>query len=471
MEIPVFGKVILNSLKKNAFAYLEIPLERALEKQMSQLHLKFGRMEKTDIGAKLNIQKGTKIENLPFTNYDFYEPFYNNPSPSSFMYPIEEYARVKTSGTTGKDKWFMMPKRAMRAGLRETGLPVAFAAFHDGEKITLEYGDTIYLNMGPAPYISGAMVTTASSEKHVPFLNIVPNINLSYKDKVEYFILNHQRIDAAWMSASTLVNHVMPHVSEKVHLKGLMLLDDLVGRAYKKEIAEFAGVTPKTSYASTETPACSIPSIQHSMSFIFDPRRGAFEFKPLRNEGNIVGLNEVQVGELYRLYYTDLIGELTRYDTAVSFKCIAKGDDVLYCDFPVFEFHSRLDKSISINNYTRITEEELMLALKDAGIQFMDFTARNDRIKSYEYMHLYVELTTENNPEKVEAALHKYLYANDCDYKMLSDFYNYTPVKVTLLPKGTVSKFLEQKEGGYPKISRIGMKEEEFLFLQSLCKN
>ncbi len=66
------------------------------------------------------------------------------------------------------------------------------------------------------------------------------------------------------------------------------------------------------------------------MGFIFDPRRGFFEFAPCQNkaEEEPVGLNEVKVGEIYRLIYTDLVGEITRYDTANSFKCIAKGDEI-----------------------------------------------------------------------------------------------------------------------------------------------
>jgi len=234
-----------------------------------------------------------------------------------------------------------------------------------------------------------------------------------------------------------------------------MLLDDLVTRAYKDEITEFAGIPPKSSYASTETPACSIPSIQYPLGFIFDPRRGVFEFSPLekdeKGDEKTLGLEDVQVGEKYRLYFTDLIGELTRYDTAVSFKCIAKGDNILFSDFPVFEYHSRLDKAISLSNYTRITEDELITAFKNAGIQFMDFTAKADREGGYEYLHLYVELLAKKSPKEVENAIHQQLYANDGDYKMLADFFDYVPVKVNLLLKGTVAKFLEQKAGAFPK--------------------
>jgi len=474
MQVPTFGKQMLNSLKKNAFSAFQVPLEKAIEKQTVSLQSKFRRMETTEIGKKLHVLSGTNLETVQFTDYDFYAPFYDNPSPSSFMYPLEDYTRVKTSGTTGKDKWFLIPKKAMRASLRETGLPLIFAAFHDGHKITMEYGDTIYLSMGPAPYISGASVTMGSSEKQVPFLNMVPNINLSYKEKIEYLILNYKKIDAVWINASTLVNQVMPAIHEPLHLKGLMLLDDLVARAYNKEIAEFAGVQPKTAYGSTETVACSIPSVQYLMGFIFDPRRGVYEFAKIENKEKsdkaVKGLSDVQVGEIYRMYFTSLLGELTRYSTAISFRCIAKGDDILFSDFPVFEYHSRLDKAISLTNYTRITEEELLMALKNAGVQWVDFTAKVDREGGYEQLHLYIELVDHKSSKEVETAVHRQLYVNDGDYKMLADTYGYVPVRVSLLSKGTVAKFLEQAIGVSPKMCRIDMKESELDRLISLTK-
>jgi hypothetical protein len=475
MQVPAFGKIVLNALKKNAFAAFQVPLENALEKQTKALQAKFKRMENTEMGTKLHVHQAIGLENVPFTNYDFYAPFYNSPSPKSFMYPIEDYLKVKTSGTTGTDKLFLIPRIALKRALRETGLPVVFALFHDGQRIALEYGDTMYLNLGPAPFISG-MFNLGSSEKSAPFLNLVPNINLSYREKVDYFILNHKTIDAAWLTASAIVTQVMPKIGEPIKLKGLMLIDDLIAKAYRDEITRFVGVPPKTLYASTETIAPTIPSVQHSMSFIFDPRRGVFEFVKLEKtetekEEKPVGLNGVKVGNVYRLIYTDLIGELTRYDTANSFKCTAKGDDALCSDFPVFEFQARLDKTIAIMNFTRIDEKELLEAFQHTGIQFTDFTARINREGSYEYLYLYVELRGKITAKDLENEIHKTLYATDKDYKMLVDLFEYTPIRVELLPKGTFAKYLEKRSGAYPKVCRINMNEEEFDRLISLVRS
>lgn len=476
MQIPAIGRFTLEKLKANAFNSFQIPLEKALENQARILNYKLDRLEKTSIGKKLGVNGKTNFKDLPYTDYNFYAPFYDAPSPYAFMYPLEEYIPIKTSGTTGKNKLFLIPKEALKKVLRQTALPVICALFHDGEKIALEYGDTFYLNVGPAPYLSGTMFNMGSQEKTVPFLKLTPNINLTYKEKVDYFIYNCKKINAAWLMASTLITQIIPQIKEPIQLKGLILMDDLVARTHKEEITKFTGTTPKTLYASTETVSPSIPSVQHSMGFIFDPRRGLFEFIPYenndKNQEKTVGLNEVQVGKIYRLIYTDLIGELTRYDTTNTFKCIAKGDDIINTDFPVFEYHSRLDATISIMNFTRIGETELLEAFRAIGLKIVEFTTKLRSEGGHEYIQFYIELIEEKTKQHIiEEKIHQYLYTNNKDYKTLSDSFSYIPIKLTLLPKNTFAKYLENKSGTFPKVCRINISNDELDQLLSMTTN
>ncbi len=87
MQIPALGKFTLERLKENAFNSFQIPLTVALEKQTEKLNRKLERLERTDIGKKLGVHRGVNIQEIPETNYDFYAPFYENPSTHSFMYP------------------------------------------------------------------------------------------------------------------------------------------------------------------------------------------------------------------------------------------------------------------------------------------------------------------------------------------------------------------------------------------------
>ncbi|HIE14983.1 TPA: hypothetical protein EYP70_06895, partial [Candidatus Bathyarchaeota archaeon] len=222
LSYPTIGRFFLNQMKKKALKPFRGSLSSTIEKQERMLKEKFRRMERTEIGRKLGIKSGTDIEDLPLTRYEFYEPFFNNPSPGAFMYPLENYERMKTSGTAGKEKWFMMPRRYIIKSAYETGVTAIMLSTFDGEKITLEYGDRVYLNLAPRPYMGAVLLSTASGkEGRFPLLNIVPNLNLSFEEKVKFFINNCESLDLAVIQASILVSQILPKVKKKLELKGI----------------------------------------------------------------------------------------------------------------------------------------------------------------------------------------------------------------------------------------------------------
>jgi len=467
---PTIGKMVFKFLKRKALKSLDTPLEKTLEKQSGMLELKFKRMEETEIGRKLGIHRKVRLQDIPMTDYGFYESFLNNPTSSAFMYNLEDYIRVRTSGTSGKEKWFMLPQEELKRAIFETLIPVIFIVFHDGEKSTLKYGDSFYLNAAPRPFLTGYM---ASKVPRSGFINIVPNINLSYHDKVRYFILNYRKIDGAVMLASTLISQIMPSIGKPIQLKGLALFDAQIAEVYRKELQEFTGAIPKSTYFGTETFLCSLPSVQCPLGFMFDWHRGVFEFLPIRNgevEKESIEVDQVNVGEIYQLVYTSAISELTRYNLKDCVKCVAKGDDILGVDYPIFKFHSRLEKTISLQNFTRISEDELIIAFTETGIPFIDFTARVEMEKGLEYLAVYIEHTGDMSAEEIQKVIHKQLYEIDRDYRDLVDFFGYIPLRIHLVTKGVFSKYLEGKISAVPKVDRINMREEEFKMILKLMK-
>lgn len=473
INIPFVAKTVLKAYKKNAFKPFRVPLQEAFEKQERTLKTKLEKLAKTNIGKKMGAHRNLKLKDLPITDYSFYETFYNNPKPQDFMFPLKDYVRIKTSGTAGKEKVYLRPRQKVLTSFMETGVPAFFAAFHDGDKITLNYGDNFYVNMGPAPFAAGSTFSLVSKEKKVPFFNIIPNVNLPYNDKVRYFISNHEKIDGAIMLASTLICQVMPAIGKPIKLKGLLMPDTPEVEMYMEDIREFTGVTPRTAYASTETIACSIPSVQHTLGFIFDLRRGVYEFAPTEKsdeDQQYLPLNEVTVGQTYRLIYTDLESEITRFDTKDAVKCIAYGDDILETDYPIFKFQARTDKTISLHNFTRIDEEELITVMREAKIPFVEFTAKLESEQGHEYLSIYIELGEKENQEKFQNKLHQQLTKTDEDYQNLTNYFDYIPLKTYIVPKGTFAKYLEQKEGSMAKVDRINMREEEFAKLSKLME-
>ena len=147
-------------------------------------------MENTEIGRRLGIRSGIRIQDVPLTDYSFYQPFYENPSPNAFQYPLDDYFRVRTSGTSGLEKWFMLPKAELKNAIPRSIIANFFTAFHNGERCTLEYGDTIFFLSSPGPFIGGEIMGEAGNSR---FMKMLPNINLSFREKIDFFIRNHQK--------------------------------------------------------------------------------------------------------------------------------------------------------------------------------------------------------------------------------------------------------------------------------------
>ncbi|MDQ1280442.1 MAG: auxin-responsive promoter family protein [Thermoproteota archaeon] len=471
---PSIGKMILNFKEGRVFEPYEVSVEVARKKQEESLSRKFARMEKTGIGKKLGVNQRTKLEEIPVTDYNFYEGFFRKPSADAFMYPLEEYERARTSGTSGAEKWFMIPKLSL-VKCWETGFVNIMAMFHDGEKITFRYGDVVYVNVAPQPFVGGFMLDYAGRETY-GIIKLVPNLNLSFSDKIQFFIRNYDKLDGAVMLASTLVSQIMHQIDGTITLKGLITLDSQIAEMYTNKIRDFTGILPKTIYGTTETLNCTISSVQYPLGFFFDWKRGIFEFCPAGKDEpqkmsstNLTSLDKVEVGKIYNLIFTSLEGELTRYLIDDTFQCIARRDDVLSIDFPIFKFSSRFGKRLSIQNFTRIDEAELLSALRDINVSFIDFTARVEEENGSEYLALYLEKTGPISEKELKQSLNDILYKVDVDYRNVVDFFGYIPIKIYFVPRGTFLKYMEEKIASWGKVERINMKQEGFqIILESL---
>jgi len=150
---------------------------------------------------------------------------------------------------------------------------------------------------------------------------------------------------------------------------------------------------------------------------------------------------------------------------------VAKGDDILNADCPVFKFFSRSEKTIILQSFTRISEEELLTAFSEAGIPYIDFTTRVEVEGGFEYLIIYLEYVGSLTVEKIQKSIHEQLYGKDKDYHDLVDFFDYVPIKIRLVPRGVFAKYLEGiPTGGFPKVDKINMSDKEFERLMRLIK-
>ena len=181
----------------------------------------------------------------------------------------------------------------------------------------------------------------------------------------------------------------------------------------------------------------------------------------LKDTSEIVRSSDVEVRGRYQLIATPMKNDMTRYVTPDIFECVAKGDSVLGTDQPIFRYYARMDRLLVLHNFTRIAEDELLNVLSEAGIPFVDFTARMELHGSREYMVMYLELATPMEVEEVTDRIHEELLRVDKDWRDLTDFMRYKPLKVVLLPRRTFVNYLS-KRVGMPRIERINMKDEWF---------
>lgn len=468
-------RMVLNRLKESALDFLRE--EDVSGKQERLLGSKLDKMKRTKMGKELGIDKASSIEDLPLTTYAFYEKYFLNPSPEAFMYPLDQYTKAITSGTTGKPKVYLLPKPFMMDFLRKEALPILLTVTHDGEEMTFEFGDTLYLNVAPAPYGSGLELESFKEliGRSRELINLVPDDpNLSFHEKVDYFIRNHQDIDIALMTITTLLDEVCSRISEPLKLKGFLTLDKSAV-AFKKEIKEATGSYPKVIYGSTEFGTPTTPSVQYPGHFIFDWRTAYWEFLPegsaiateepmAKADVELIPLGDVKVGKRYQLVATTFKSELTRYVTSDLLECVSMGDNIIETSLPVFKFYARADKLINLHNFTRIGEEELLEAFNNSGTPFVDFTARGELHGTREYLVVYVEPTKTIDVKMAEKEFHRQLYKIDKDYRDLSDFFGYTPLMLKVLRRGTFKRYLRGKRG-MPKVDRVNMKEEHFKIL------
>jgi len=469
----------MNSVLNTIFKYL---LKRNVTKFLNEkniagrnesfLRTKLRKLSTCNLGKKLGIEPHSTITDIPLTGYDFYQDFFINPREGDLLYPIKQYVRALTSGTMSKPKTFLLPRIAFKENIRKTGLSIFMISTHDGDRYTLEMGDVVYGNY-PGGNFLAAFLANAFKSSQSRFFSLVPENSgeMTFQDKVDYFVQNHKSIDVAFMPVTTLIDDIRERVEEPVSLKGFLTYD-VSSIPLKEEIKEFCQTYPSTFYGSTETLLLAIPSVEHHGGFFFDWRFVYPEFiheehaidpniSTVDDPPDTLSLWDLEVGERYQLVATPFFNDSTRYLMPDILECISDGDNILSIQIPVFKYYSRSDKLLSLHNFTRINEEEMVQVLKNAGIPFLDFTVRKEMESAREYLSIYLELRGVMSEQEVYDSLNRELMEYDKDWRDLSNFMNYTPLRVNILPENTFKKYLESLEGQV-RVSRMGMRDERF---------
>ena len=143
-------------------------------------------------------------------------------------------------------------------------------------------------------------------------------------------------------------------------------------------------------------------------------------------------------------------------------------------EIPQFEYVDRIPTVIDIAGFTRITENSInkVIEYSKLGVEFYTAYKEYDE-KNRSYMHMCVEMTEEAIHSSMITAniikdhLSVYFKNFDHDYNDLKKLLGIDPLKVTILPCGTIDKY---KNRFGKSIRTINPKKEEIIELLRIAE-
>jgi hypothetical protein len=227
----------------------------------------------------------------------------------------------------------------------------------------------------------------------------------------------------------------------------------------KKKIEYYWGVRPLEIFGGTE-PACIATETWSKNGLVFFPDVDFYEFIPISEmERNLEKpsyipstylLDELVAGNQYELVVSNFKGgAFARYRTGDIFKCLSMSNEQEGIKLPQFAYVDRNPTVIDIAGFTRISETTISKALEISKLDIEEWFA----VKEYDelkraFLHLYVEVGSGAikggiTQEIINEHLAIYFRYVDGDFRDLKSLLGMDPLLVTIIPQGTISKFVD----------------------------
>lgn len=312
-----------------------------------------------------------------------------------------------------------------------------------GFKMGLQRGVDLFFGLSSVIVkVGNSFVDNCSSSGKFSFIKTSP--------KMSYRFLK------AWIKSKQEKTPIMP--KDIWNLKGLICAGT-DSASLKKQIEYYWGVKPLEMFGGTE-PACIATETWNKNGLVFFPDVGFYEFIP-KNEmeknldnpsyiPNTYLMDELVSGTEYELVISNLKGgAFLRYRLGDIFRCISLKNEVEGINLPQFEYVDRIPSFIDIAGFTRISEATINEALKASKLDIDDWFAFKDFDElNRAFLHLYVEVVPHQNrgtltKEIINEHLAIYFRYIDSDYKDLKTLLGIEPLKITIIPSGTINRFEE----------------------------
>jgi hypothetical protein len=490
---------------KKYCGFLDLGMEEFMEIQRRLLMEQIDLLSKCELGRKLLGEKvPTSVEEfrqtVPLTTYyDDYLPYLAEKRED--VLPVKPVWWLHTSGRSGFGfKWVPYTQEAVRK-LGECALAgMIFASCSKRGEFVFEEGDTMLQALAPFPYVSGAIARRLQEEFSFTFLppleeadkmgfqeRIQKGFHMALKSGLDIFngvssvlvkIGEQFRQGAGTLSFSASLLHpkvlfrlIRGVIRSRMAGRSYLLPKDLwdvkcVGTGstdtalFRHQIEEYWGRTPIELYGATEATALLIVQGWNAKGMTFFPDIDFLEFIPeeehikskedLTYQPSTLLLDEVKPGKTYELVITNFMGGIfVRYRIGDLIKIISLEDEEIGVALPQAVFYSRGDDVIDLASFTRLTERDVWQAIEEAGVAYVDWTARKEYLARKPVLQLYIELKEERDQEEVKRAVHRRLREIHKSYGELEDMLGIDPLQVTLLPPASFARYYQdrQKEG------------------------
>jgi hypothetical protein len=216
------------------------------------------------------------------------------------------------------------------------------------------------------------------------------------------------------------------------------------------------GRYPLDAYISTEGGIIATQTWDYgSMTFL--PNINFLEFVPeseyIKNKEDSLYMpktilfDELKAGEKYELVITNFHGSpLMRYRTGDIIKITSFKNNNLNIRLPQMEFEGRIDYTLDIGGFIRLSEKIIWQAISNTGVQYVDWVARREHRGSEAILHIFIEPKADSllNEKNLAQGVFRELKAMESGlpFNDINDTLTIVPVEVTLLPHGAFERYL-----------------------------
>jgi len=483
--------------------FLDLSVKEFMDIQNSLLMEQIGMFSKSELGKKiLNGKQPRTIAEFravcPLTEYEDYADILL--SKDEKMLPAKPVVWIETTWEGGKAPIKVAPySEGMVENYKDACLAcIILASSKARGQFDLPVGANFLNGMAPMPYLTGLLPDVLEGEYSVNFfppakegnamsfgqrnkegfkMGLQQGLDLFYGLSSVIVRMSEQFIEGSKSSSkvslgqfkvSRLANYAKAKIIAKAqdrpvypkdvfNLKGFVCIgtDTL---HFKKKIEQYWGIRPLEVFGGTEVTCIAIESWVKD-GLILLPNVCYYEFIPMsefyKNLENpnykckTYTLDEIKEDEYYELVITTFKGgAFARYRVGDIFKYEPGSEHHDGVVLPHFRYVDRVDPVIDLAGFTRITEATIREAITLSHLHIDAWFAR----KCYDsqarpYINLTIELNHPQNEPGIDNAdlikeqLEIYFKYIDSDYANLYKMLGIEPLKVTIIPSGTLAKY------------------------------